>query len=298
MAIQTLHDTGIDIPSKYDGGVYAVATTDCVIQGVGDEFAINYSSSNLNVTFNAGSQAIIGGAFFHITSNHVVELVANSTIYLCASIDLSLPDGNRGTFKLRTSSSMKQENINGNGIERDLLLYILTTDANGVTSVQDRRVIKSKPNTSWNDLTDRPDINNGTLTIQKNGTTIATFDANSNANVTANLSIPTRTSELTNNSDFATNASLNSKSASGINPNSRLYLLTSYVQDQSYSWTAPQKCWVFFSIHTYSHIWIDNVKVYSYESQGADAITMNSFIVTAGTNIRWINCNMKAYAVR
>ena len=46
MAIQTLHDTGTDyqIPSKYDGGVYAVATPDCVCQGVGDEFTINYHS--------------------------------------------------------------------------------------------------------------------------------------------------------------------------------------------------------------------------------------------------------------
>ena len=49
-------------------------------------------------------------------------------------------------------------------------------------------------------------IKNGTLTIQKNGTTIQTFSANQSSNVTANLIIPTKTSDITNDSDFATNS--------------------------------------------------------------------------------------------
>ena len=144
MAIQTLHDTGTDyqIPSKYDGGVYAVAAPDCVCQGVGDEFTINYQADSLNVTFNAGSQAVIGGSFFHVESLEAVTLVANSTIYLCANIDLSKPNGTRGSFVQRTASNMMSENINGSGTSRDLLLYVIQTGASGVVSVSDKRVIK------------------------------------------------------------------------------------------------------------------------------------------------------------
>lgn len=60
---------------------------------------------------------------------------------------------------------------------------------------------------SYNDLSDKPTIptvNNATLTIQKNGTTVKTFTANASTNVTANITVPTKTSELNNDSNFAT----------------------------------------------------------------------------------------------
>lgn len=50
-----------------------------------------------------------------------------------------------------------------------------------------------------------PTVNNGTLTIQKNGTTVKTFSANQSGNVTANITVPTKVSELTNDSGFTTN---------------------------------------------------------------------------------------------
>lgn len=43
-----------------------------------------------------------------------------------------------------------------------------------------------------------PTVNDATLTIQKNGTTVETFTANASSNVTANISVPTKTSDLTN----------------------------------------------------------------------------------------------------
>jgi len=60
---------------------------------------------------------------------------------------------------------------------------------------------------SYNDLTNKPTIptvNNATLTIQKNGTTVNTFTANASSNVTANITVPTKTSDLTNDSGFIT----------------------------------------------------------------------------------------------
>lgn len=38
---------------------------------------------------------------------------------------------------------------------------------------------------------DIPTVNNGTLTIKKNGTTVATFSANQSTNTTANITVPT-----------------------------------------------------------------------------------------------------------
>lgn len=182
MAIQTLHDTGssYDIPSKYDGGVYQTATTDAVIGGIGDEFTIGYSADSLNVTFNAGSQAVIGGSFFHVTSLEAVTLVANSTIYLCANIDLSKPNGSTGSFVQRTASNMQTDNINGSGTSRDLLLYIVQTGANGVVSVQDKRKIK----------TTAEDHSTATITIKVNGTTAGSFTLDDNEDKEININVP------------------------------------------------------------------------------------------------------------
>ena len=66
---------------------------------------------------------------------------------------------------------------------------------------------KSNFSGSYNDLTDKPTIptvNDATLTIQKNSTNVATFTANASSNVTADISVPTKVSDLTNDSGFIT----------------------------------------------------------------------------------------------
>jgi len=141
--IQTLYDTGsnYEIQAEFDGAVYQTITDDCVIGGIGDEFELNYSSDSLDVSFAAGSQAMIDGAFFRVSDNTVISLDANSTIYLTARIDKGLANGSRGLFHKCTASNMKSERLNGSGNQRDLLLYVLTTDSNGVVTVSDRRNI-------------------------------------------------------------------------------------------------------------------------------------------------------------
>ena len=52
---------------------------------------------------------------------------------------------------------------------------------------------------SYNDLNNKPTIptvNNGQLTVQKNGTTVATFTANQSGNTTANITVPTKLADL------------------------------------------------------------------------------------------------------
>lgn len=49
-----------------------------------------------------------------------------------------------------------------------------------------------------------PAINNGILTIQKNGKNVSTFSANQSSNATANIQVPTKVSELQNDSGYLT----------------------------------------------------------------------------------------------
>lgn len=69
------------------------------------------------------------------------------------------------------------------------------------------------------DKTEIPTVGNGTLTIQKNGANVQTFLANQSGNVTANITVPTKTSELTNDSGYKTTDttySLATQSANGL----------------------------------------------------------------------------------
>lgn len=86
----------------------------------------------------------------------------------------------------------------------------LTADASHRTVTDTEKATwnaKSSFSGSYNDLTNKPTIptvNNGTLTIQKNGTNVATFTANQSGNATANITVPTKVSELTNDSQYLT----------------------------------------------------------------------------------------------
>lgn len=140
--IRTLKDTGADFPisSNIDGSVYAIATQDCVIGGMGDEFSVTTSASSLSLTLTQGSVAVLCGNAFWLTADETVTLPTNSTFNLCARIDTSKPNGQTGSFECLTEAGMKNNNINNGGI-KDLVLYTITTSANGVTSIVDKRTI-------------------------------------------------------------------------------------------------------------------------------------------------------------
>lgn len=62
----------------------------------------------------------------------------------------------------------------------------------------------------------QPNVNNGQLTIQKNGSSIGTFTANQSSNTTANIIVPTKTSDLTNDSNFVSNTSYATANTGGV----------------------------------------------------------------------------------
>ena len=74
-------------------------------------------------------------------------------------------------------------------------------------------------------------VNNGTLTIQKNGSNVGTFTANQSGNTTANITVPTKVSELTNDSGYTTNTGTVTQvkvGSTAYNPSSGVVSLPAY----------------------------------------------------------------------
>jgi hypothetical protein len=95
-----------------------------------------------------------------------------------------------------------------------VFVYKLTNASGGTWTVQTRNMAPklaqgtnttvSYSNGTYTISAAQPTVNDATLTIQKNGTNVATFTANASSNVTANIAVPTATSDLTNDSGFIT----------------------------------------------------------------------------------------------
>lgn len=89
---------------------------------------------------------------------------------------------------------------------------VLSTTGGGVADTVEWDNVLNKPSFStvatsgsYNDLSNKPTIptvNNGALFIKKNGINVATFTANQSSKTTADITVPTKTSDLTNDSGF------------------------------------------------------------------------------------------------
>ena len=79
----------------------------------------------------------------------------------------------------------------------DLTYYTLSSNLSSVATSGNYNDLSNKPSI--------PTVNDATLTIQQNGTTLETFTANDSSNKTVNITTPTKTSDLTNDSGFITN---------------------------------------------------------------------------------------------
>lgn len=106
----------------------------------------------------------------------------SSDLYLQYSSDYKTYFGNTAQSSLNADGSIS---INGK--------TAATTDQiPDISGKQDKLTAGSNISISGNTISATvPTVNNGTLTIQKNGTDVATFDANQSGNVTANITVPT-----------------------------------------------------------------------------------------------------------
>ena len=68
---------------------------------------------------------------------------------------------------------------------------------------------------SYSDLSNKPTIWNATITIQKNWTSVDTFTTNATSNKSINITVPTKTSDITNDSNYVASTSLATVATTG-----------------------------------------------------------------------------------
>ncbi len=81
----------------------------------------------------------------------------------------------------------------------------MVVSALGYTPVNPSSLATVATTGSYNDLSNKPTIptvNNATLTIKRNGTSVGTFTANASTDKAIDISVPTKVSDLTNDSGF------------------------------------------------------------------------------------------------
>lgn len=93
-----------------------------------------------------------------------------------------IPDARISSNIARTSAIPTESTVSGWGF---------TKNTGTVTSVNNVSPVNGNVSLTI------PTVNDATLTIQKNGTTVKTFTANASSNVTANITVPTSISDLT-----------------------------------------------------------------------------------------------------
>ncbi len=109
--------------------------------------------------------------------------------------------GSQGPFYTKSETDAtfvpQTRTINGKGLNSDVVLTAADVNALPASTVI-------------------PTVNDATLTIQKNGTTVATFTANSAQNATADISIPTKVSDIANDLNFVEETDLAEVAFSGV----------------------------------------------------------------------------------
>ena len=157
------------------------------------------------------------GLYSDLTGTPSLATVATSGSYNDLSDKPTIPTVNNATLTIqkngttvKTFTANASSNVTAN-ITVPTKTSDLTNDGadNTSTYVEADELATVATSGSYADLSNKPTIptvNNATLTIQKNSTTVATFTANASSAVTADISVPTSTSDLTNTSDFQTSA--------------------------------------------------------------------------------------------
>ena len=162
-----------------------------------------YDSTNKKIVLTLQGGGTIDIPVGDLISGLQTEITSNNML------DADLVDDSTSTHKFTTASDISKLAGIAAGAEVNV-----QSDWDQTTTTADD-YIKNKPTLatvatsgSYNDLSNKPTIptvNNATLTIQRNGTNVQTFTANSSSNKTANITVPTKTSDLTN--DGADNTS-------------------------------------------------------------------------------------------
>ena len=142
---------------------------------------------------------VVGGAYANIASQGYVDQQVDakqnaSTAVKVATAGTAVGDATHPVY------------VNASGVATRIDKVAAAASADTATSATKATQDGNGENiaNTYAKKTELPKVNNATLTIQKNGATVDTFTANASANKTINITVPTQTSQLTNNSGFIT----------------------------------------------------------------------------------------------
>lgn len=153
-----------------------------------------------------------GGKIDVIKVNGTAQTITDKTVDISVPDDLSDLDPNASSLVHDASYVHTDNNFTTalknklNGIEAGAEVNVQPDW--DTTDTSDDSYIKNKPTI--------PTVNDGVLTIKRNGTTVKTFSANQGTNVEADISVPTNTNQLTNGAGFQTQSQVQSAIADAI----------------------------------------------------------------------------------
>lgn len=146
---------------------------------------------------------VVGGAYANIASQGYVDQQVDakqnaSTAVKVATAGTAVGDATHPVY------------VNASGVATRIDKVAAAASADTATSATKATQDGNGANiaNTYAKKTELPTVNNATLTIQKNGATVDTFTANASANKTINITVPTQTSQLQNNSGYITSADL------------------------------------------------------------------------------------------
>ena len=153
-----------------------------------------------------------GGKIDVIKVNGTAQTITDKTVDISVPDDLSDLDPNASSL-VHDASYVHTDNNFTTALKNKLNGIAAGAEVNvqsdwNITDTSSDAFIKNKPTI--------PTVNNGTLTIKRNGTTVKTFSANQGTNVEADISVPTNTNQLTNGAGFQTQSQVQSAIADAI----------------------------------------------------------------------------------
>lgn len=180
-------------------------------------------SGNQTVNINATALGLSGAMNFRgvvsslpTTGNANGDVVLNGNKEYVWDGDNWVELGDESSHALKTVTITAGSGLTGGGtLEANRTISHADTSSQASVTASGRRYITGVTLDTYGHVTGlttgtetvtAPTVNNGTLTIQKNGTNVATFSANQSTAATANITVPTKVSELTNDSGFTANA--------------------------------------------------------------------------------------------
>lgn len=141
MALKAMADNGTNITCQEDARMYdylAGGNCDYVIKGVGQGLNVTHNTGSLLVTLGTGECVIQGRHITNTNSSDTrLNLPQNSNGYLVLRYDLSQSTGNECKFTY--TSVLEDDDLNNNGVKRDIVLARYQTNYSGVSSYTDMR---------------------------------------------------------------------------------------------------------------------------------------------------------------